>query len=120
MQNIPHFPIQRQQNPSIIVLNSDRGCWQCEQPLPVAPLAVVAGEPIMLVCSPVCAERLARELGVEGRNPRPIDADETCSLLRNTEILGVLESWWMDNRYWYAFFTGKSAGQRARALLQVH
>jgi hypothetical protein len=105
-------------NHSVVLLSPNRGCWQCEKPLHIAPLAVVSGELILLVCSPDCVMTVSAELGSNGRSFRVTNPGETSAILRSATILGIVEGWLVANRRWYAFYDGTLARKRMRSLLE--
>ncbi len=114
-------------NPCLIALTPNRSCWNCEQPLPSVPLAVVstgtkddsANDLLFLICSRHCARKVCDELALAGAEHETLTTDATSALLRCADVEAVVEGWLDGGIRWYTVLSGTLGRQLVRSLLGV-
>lgn len=114
-------------NPCVISVGPNDGCWQCEQPLPVKPLLVIATiledvdphDQLFVICSGDCARQVCDELMAVGVKPKIVGRNATRSWLRNSNIVAFVEGWTEGENCCNAIFTGLLAIRRTKSLIAV-
>ena len=111
----------------IVLLSPHRRCWQCERPLPLAPLAVVTQRQwpdrrrrtlVMLICSPECAKKPKEEIvHFDGDANVFTSADAHALLFQSRDVVAVMEMQWCGDGLYGQVTEGRRVADRLAELL---